>query len=135
MRRRMTMNAGKPGRPMKAPTEGERVMIGVRVTPEMKNRLMEAAEKSGRSLSQEAEIRLQQSLDVEAQVMLMWQRDQNLIQQFNENMKQYVMKVAKVTPEELEEAERVAKQQMELALAQGTLYPNPYKDKEEDNAA
>jgi TraY domain len=129
------MKAGKPGRPVKAPIEGERIMIGVRVTPEMKNKLMEAAEASGRSLSQEAEIRLQQSLDVEAQVMLMWQRDQNLIQQFNENMKQFVMKVAKVKPEELEEAERVAKQQMELALAQGTLFPNPYKDEKENDAA
>ena len=38
------------GRPTKAPKPGERVQLGLRVTPEMKKRLDEAAIKKGRSL-------------------------------------------------------------------------------------
>ncbi len=44
--------------PKRKPKPGERFQLGVRVTPEMKGRLEAAAEESGRSLSQEAELRL-----------------------------------------------------------------------------
>jgi SOS-response transcriptional repressor LexA len=45
------------------PTVGERVPLGLRVTPEMKQRLDAAAKRSGRSQSQEAEMRLERSFD------------------------------------------------------------------------
>jgi hypothetical protein len=45
------------------PSVGERVPLGLRVTPEMKRRLDEAAKRSGRSQSQEAEFRLERSFD------------------------------------------------------------------------
>ena len=51
------------GRPTKPPAPGERVPLGLRVTPEMKRRLEAAATKKGRSLSQEVELRLERSLD------------------------------------------------------------------------
>ena len=43
------------------PKAGERIMLGLRVTPEIKRRLDESAIASGRSQSQEAELRLEQS--------------------------------------------------------------------------
>jgi TraY domain len=49
--------------PKRDPKPGERFQIGVRVTPEMKRRLEAAAEQSGRSLTQEAELRLERSFD------------------------------------------------------------------------
>ena len=58
------MDDSKPnrriGRPPKAPSEG-RVSLGLRVTPETKIRLDGAATKSGRSQSQEAEMRLERT--------------------------------------------------------------------------
>lgn len=42
---------------------GERVPLSLRVTPEMKRRLDAAAEQSGRSQSQEAELRLERTFD------------------------------------------------------------------------
>jgi predicted transcriptional regulator len=53
------------GRPTKAPLPGERVSLGLRVTAEIKRKLDEAAEKSGRSQSQEAELRLERSFELE----------------------------------------------------------------------
>ena len=51
-------------RPTKPPKAGERVPLGLRVTPEMKKRLERAAIRKGRSLSQEAEMRLERSLEL-----------------------------------------------------------------------
>jgi hypothetical protein len=45
------------------PTVGLRVPLSLRVTPEFKERLDAAAEQSGRSQSQEAELRLERSFD------------------------------------------------------------------------
>jgi TraY domain-containing protein len=45
------------------PKPGERVMLGTRVTPELKQRLDAAAEHSGRSQAQEIEFRLERSFD------------------------------------------------------------------------
>ncbi|RVC57680.1 TraY domain-containing protein [Mesorhizobium sp.] len=55
------MTEKKRGRPTKAPTPGERVSLGLRVTAEMKERLDAEATKNGRSQSQEAEYRLERS--------------------------------------------------------------------------
>src|SRR4051794_5884686 len=49
------------GRPKRKLSPGERVPLGLRVQPEIKNELDSAAVKSGRSQSQEAEFRLEQS--------------------------------------------------------------------------
>ena len=51
------------GRPRREPDPGERVKLGLRVTPDLKRQLDAAAEKSGRSQSQEAEFRLERSFD------------------------------------------------------------------------
>ena len=52
------------GRPLRAtpPTPGERVPLSLRVTADIRTRLEEAALESGRSLSQEAEMRLERSI-------------------------------------------------------------------------
>ena len=55
----------KTGRPGREPEPGERVGLSLRVTPEMKRALDAAAESSGRSLSQEAEARLERSFQNE----------------------------------------------------------------------
>jgi hypothetical protein len=55
----------EPRRPRGRPTVGERVPLGLRVTPELKRRLDAAAEQSGRSQSQEAEFRLERTFDRE----------------------------------------------------------------------
>ncbi len=51
------------GRPKRKPKPGERVPLGLRVTAETKQRLDDAAEQSGRSQSQEAELRLERSFE------------------------------------------------------------------------
>lgn len=62
------------GRPPKAPEPGDaRISMSLRVSPEIKRRLDQAAAVSGRSLSQEAEMRLEQSF-----------RDQALLSQLLE---------------------------------------------------
>ena len=53
------------GRPGRKPKSGERVHLGFRVTPELKNRLETVAHDKGRSQSQEAELRLERSFDRE----------------------------------------------------------------------
>jgi hypothetical protein len=61
----MEKKRARMGRPTKAPSPGERVSLGLRVTAEIKRKLDEAGEKSGRSQSQEAEIRLERSFELE----------------------------------------------------------------------
>src|SRR5262245_3291966 len=56
----------EPRRRKGRPTVGERVPLGLRVTPEMKKRLDAAAEESGRSQSQEVEFRLERSFERES---------------------------------------------------------------------
>lgn len=51
------------GRPVKEPTPGTRTPLGLRVTAELKRDLEAAAIASGRSLSQETELRLEQSFE------------------------------------------------------------------------
>jgi hypothetical protein len=51
----------RPGRPRVEPEDGERVPLSFRITPELKRLLDAAADASGRSQSQEAELRLEKS--------------------------------------------------------------------------
>jgi hypothetical protein len=51
------------GRPGSKPKPGERVHLGFRVPPTLKRRLEQAAGHSTRSISAEAEFRMQQSFD------------------------------------------------------------------------
>jgi TraY domain len=69
---RWTMVKKRIGRPTKPPKPGERVPIGLRVTAQMKRKLEEAATEKGRSLSQEAEMRLQNSLSSDWQLTLVY---------------------------------------------------------------
>lgn len=62
----MSEEIKRRGRPTKAPVEGERVPLSLRVTAELKRDLDRSAEAVGRSLSQEAEIRLERSFADEA---------------------------------------------------------------------
>jgi hypothetical protein len=57
------------GRPTKPPKPGARVSLGLRVTSEIKEKLDAAARRTGRSQSQEAEIRLERSFEREGLVM------------------------------------------------------------------
>ena len=55
----MTKPTGKPkGRPPLPPDEGKRNFFGLRVTDDLKRRIAGAAKAKGRSMSQEAEFRL-----------------------------------------------------------------------------
>jgi hypothetical protein len=54
------------GRRKREPEAGERVHAGLRVTPDLKGRIERAAAKSGRSLSQEMEFRIERSLSLDA---------------------------------------------------------------------
>jgi|SRR5262245_12534794 len=51
------------GRPTKPPAAGERIQIGVQVSPGVKRLLETAAEQNHRSISREAELRLERSFE------------------------------------------------------------------------
>jgi hypothetical protein len=51
------------GRPFKAPEPGKRISLGLKVTPEIKEKVDRTALKNGRTQSQEAELRLELSFD------------------------------------------------------------------------
>jgi hypothetical protein len=51
----------RSGRPTTAPRAGEKATLGIRASAELKGRLLEVAAVNDRSLSAEAEIRLEQS--------------------------------------------------------------------------
>ena len=55
----------KRGRPALLPTEGKREVISLRVTGELRQRLEAAASETGRSMSQEAELRIERSFQRE----------------------------------------------------------------------
>ena len=120
------------GRPLKEAAEGHRVMLGLRVSADVKNKLDEAARKSGRSQSQEAEIRLQKSFDAEELATMIFQRDENLVKYIrdmwvNEMRKltvgdpEWKQHYADYTPEQPDEQEN----QGELGLRNpGSVFPN-----------
>ena len=53
------------GRPKRKPEPGERVHLGFRVTPKLKRDLEKAAERNGRSISAEAELRMESTFSSE----------------------------------------------------------------------
>jgi hypothetical protein len=57
----MTETGRRPGRKAQHATLGKRVSLGLKVTPEIKNKLDEAAKDNGRTQSQEAEYRIEQT--------------------------------------------------------------------------
>lgn len=59
------MEKRRIGRPPKKPI-GKRASLGLKVTADIKARMERAAELSGRSQSQEAELRLERSFDRDA---------------------------------------------------------------------
>jgi hypothetical protein len=60
------MGERRIGRPTKAPKAGERIPLSLTVPAETKRKLLAAADKTKRSLSQEAEFRLEQSFSNDA---------------------------------------------------------------------
>lgn len=58
----------KTGRPIKTPAPHSRVSLGLKVTSGLKAMIEAAAAESGRTQSQEAELRLELSFDREAVV-------------------------------------------------------------------
>jgi hypothetical protein len=60
----------RAGRPTTPPKEGEKATLGIRASADLKQRLDLAAKRNGRSLSQEAEHRLEESLRDELGQML-----------------------------------------------------------------
>jgi hypothetical protein len=61
----MSVRKRQPGRPTKLAKEGEKTTLSLRVTPELKRQLDDAGASGGRNLSQEAELRLRNSLQAE----------------------------------------------------------------------
>src|SRR5262245_19190577 len=59
------VEATRVGRPPMTPQAGQRVSLGLKVTPEVKTRLDLAARHTGRTQSQEAELRLERSFERE----------------------------------------------------------------------
>ena len=53
--------ARTPGRKPRPANQGQRVSLGLKVTPKIKNQLDAAAKLNGRTQSQEAEVRLENS--------------------------------------------------------------------------
>ena len=66
---KMSVEKGKArartGRPPKPPTPGQRMSLGLKVTAEIKARLDKVARETGRTQSQEAELRLERSFERE----------------------------------------------------------------------
>src|SRR3954454_12478893 len=62
----MANAAPRRGRKPQPANQGQRVSLGLKVTPEIKNKLDTAAKANGRTQSQEAEVRLERSFDREA---------------------------------------------------------------------
>lgn len=63
----MKNSSRRTGRPTKAAEPGKRVSLGLKVTADIKHRLDEATKVSGRTQSQEAELRIEQSFALEEQ--------------------------------------------------------------------
>jgi TraY domain-containing protein len=57
----MTRARLRPGRKPRVANQGQRVSLGLKVTPEIKNKLDAAAKENGRTQSQEAESRIEQT--------------------------------------------------------------------------
>jgi Mn-containing catalase len=104
-------------------------MIGCRVSAEIKNRLDEAAQKSGRSQAQELELRLQQSFEMEDMMQFMRERDAAHMHAFVEAIKGFAEKTG-ATPAQIAATET----QMDVFLKTGIMFPHERRE-EEDGAA
>jgi hypothetical protein len=62
----MTKSPKRPGRPVKPAKPGQRASLGLRVSGTLKQRIDDAARKTGRTQGQEAEARLERSFHDEA---------------------------------------------------------------------
>jgi TraY domain len=62
----------RTGRPIKPAQAGERASLGLKVTADIKGRLDAAAQASGRTQSQEAELRLERSFTMQDQIWEMF---------------------------------------------------------------
>jgi hypothetical protein len=61
----------RPGRPIEPARPGERVTLTIRVSPDIKGKLEAEANKAARSLSQEAERRIENSFNAEDMMVQM----------------------------------------------------------------
>jgi hypothetical protein len=89
----------KPGRPVKPAVDGERMMLSFRVTADTKRKLEAEANKSGRSLSQETELRVQRSFDSELLAKYAADYSDKLIEQKNkqeEDKEEILREVAEI---------------------------------------
>jgi hypothetical protein len=114
---------------MRVAEDGERVMIGCRVSAEIKNRLDEAARKSGRSQAQELELRLQQSFQAQDIVNYMRERDSVMMRAMLEIMKRFAEK-AGATPAQV----AMAQAQADLLAKEGILYKPRIREEEGSTA-
>jgi hypothetical protein len=64
--------AAGAGRKPKGPIGGNAAWLQARITDDLRERLEQAAAASGRSLSQEAQVRLQESFDLPAELQKSW---------------------------------------------------------------
>jgi hypothetical protein len=95
----MADNPKRVGRPTKPPREGERVPLGFRITPDLKLKLEDAARKSGRSQSQEAEFRLESTFQHDEQLGRLMSKMRDVAEQALKNdaaIKEVAAKVAKL---------------------------------------
>ncbi|MBR1279035.1 hypothetical protein [Bradyrhizobium sp. AUGA SZCCT0283] len=67
----MTKEAKRSGRPMKAPARGKRVSLGLKVTADVKRKIVSAARASGRTQSQEAEALIERALTYDSMLEAM----------------------------------------------------------------
>ena len=68
----MISTGRKGGRPIRPGVPGARVSLGLKVTPEIKNKLDEAARLNGRTQSAEAEYRLERSFERQDLLREVW---------------------------------------------------------------
>jgi hypothetical protein len=83
----MTTEPPRIGRPFAPVTDGERVTLGVRVSADTKRKLEEEANKTGRSLSQEAELRVLKTFDNEERDKKLDEKTEQLAARIEETIK------------------------------------------------
>jgi hypothetical protein len=89
----MTTQPPRIGRPFAPVKDGDRVTLGVRVSADTKRKLEEEANKTGRSLSQEAELRVLQTLDNEDRDKNLIEKVEGLLQKQTQDLKDVLLEV------------------------------------------
>jgi hypothetical protein len=103
----MTTQPPRIGRPFAPVKDGERVTLGLRVSANTKRQLEDEANKTGRSLSQEAELRVQQSFDSEEREKKLDVRDEKLIERVEDVVKKRDEELEKIWREVAETKKRL----------------------------